>query len=283
MGIIISIEKNTCTGNYSINSGGSCFSTLFLLLVCGSTITAQPKPGSVVFNGEFGAAIVWDGFALQEKQLSKLFGFGIIIDSAGRYIDSGGLEYFHPEFGPAADIAVYVFPWMAVGAGYSYGWVEQFMKTHRRIKDNPGGRRLCSSHRIRGQLIYSVCLKNLDVIDIIGVPFFIFGSLTRLPLSLTLYKDIADAESFALLQEIHEPVSFTGYGVEIRIRGRHFLNKYVYFHGSFYCRVEKMRTEKDPFGEFLSNTPQGSCGLTLGAGFMLGGNKLMKERSDNEE
>ena len=244
-------------------------------------VLAQPQRGSVVIGGEFGGSIVWDGFALQEKEISEGIDFGLsVIDSVGQVMESGGLAYYHWDFGPAADIAVYVHPHIAIGAGYCYGWVDQFVNVHHTLKDNPGGRRLCSTHQFRGQLFYSINLKNYDVIDIVGVPFYTFGTLTRIPLALKIYGDDLNADDLAVLRGMHEPVAFKGYGAEIRIRGRHFLNKYLFAHGSFYGRIEKTRTEDDPFEGDVTTAPQGSCGVTLGLGLMLGGNS---EKPENTE
>jgi hypothetical protein len=248
------------------------FMPIIIILLSISMLSSQPRRGSVVFNGEFGGSIVWDGFALQEKQLAERMELGMIIDSEGIAVDSGILKYRHWEFGPMVDVTVYILPCLAIGAGYGYGWVDQFFSTHHRLKKGSGGRRLCTSHQLRGQVMYSICLENYDMVDIIGVPFYTFGTVTRVPLPMKIYRNLMPPEAYAFFQELHEPVSYRGFGFEVRVRGRHFLNNYLFAQGSFYGRIQRTDTRKDPLDEFVSTTPQGSFGVTLGLGAMLGGN-----------
>jgi len=256
---------------------GYWFFPLLVLFAFRPVIAVQPRPGSLVVAGEFETGVVWDGLALQEKELARSLEFGIIVDSAGNQVYNGDLKYRHGEFGPSADIAVYVFPRLAIGAGYGYGWVDQFVNVNHRLKNNPGGSRLCSSHMVRGRFVGSIIISNTDEIDLVGIPFYIFGSVTRVPLPLEIYKDIADAQAMTFLKEIHKPIDFKGYGFEMMVCGRHFLNKYIFIHGSIYSRVKKIRTGKDLFEHLLCNAPQGSFGLKLGLGFMLRGNDLEVE------
>jgi hypothetical protein len=242
----------------------------FILLLFFPSVFAKPKVGAIGIDAEFGTGIVWDGYALQEKQISEAFGFGITVDSAGYRIDSHRLRYHHWAFNPAADISVYVHPWVALGAGYQYRWIDQRIDTPHRLENNPGGRRLCSAHTARFLALCSIPLNEKDAVDIMTIPFYTVGSLTRIPLALNMYTDLVDRETLDFLEEIHDPVSFKGYGFELRVRGRHFLNKYLFAHGSFQCQVQKTNTEKDPFGEDLLDTPQGNFGLTLGLGIMFG-------------
>lgn len=255
----------------------------FIPLVLFSSIFAKPKVGAVCVAGEFGTGIVWDGYALQEKQLSESFQFGITIDSAGYIIDSHGLKYHHWSFSPAVDLSVYVHPWIAVGAGYQYGWIDQRIDTPHRLENNPGGRRLCATHTARFLALCSIPLNEKDAIDIIAIPFYTAGSLTRIPLALKIYSDLFDRETLAFLETIHKPVSFNGYGFEFKVRGRHFLNKYLFAHGSFQCQVQRTRTAKDPLAEDLLDTPQGNFGLTLGLGIMFGNEIPEKKSSENEK
>ena len=243
---------------------------IFILLFLFSTIIAKPKLGTVSINSEFGAGVVWDGFALQEKQLSESFDFGIIIDSAGLIVDSSDLAYYHWSFTPAADIAVYLHPWIALGAGYQYGWIDQHLNTPHRLKNNPGGRRLCSSHTIRLLALCSIPLNDKDALDIISIPFYTSGSLTRIPLSLKVYENLADQQVLDLLEDVNKPVDFAGYGFELRVRGRHFLNRYLFAHGSFQCQVRMLHTEDDPLVDFVKETPQGNFGVAIGLGVMIG-------------
>jgi len=265
--------KNVCSSRYP----GKYFPISFILVFLISTVVAKPKFGAVSIDGEFGAGIVWDGYALQEKQLSEEFDFGIFIDSEGVYIDSSGLEYYHWLFTPATDITVYIHPWIALGAGYQYGWIDQHLNTPHRLKNNPGGRRLCSSHTIRLLALCSIPLNEKDAIDIISIPFYTFGSVTRIPLPLKIYEGLFDPQSLAMLEEIHEPVNFSGYGFELRVRGRHFLNRFLFAHGSVQIQVQNTHTEDDPLVDFVKETPQGSFGLTLGLGIMFGNEITKKE------
>lgn len=254
----------------SSRHSGNCLQLSIVLLFIFSSVTAKPRVGAVSIDAEFGVGIVWDGYAHQEKQLSEAFEFGIVIDSGGQYIDSSGLEYYHWRFTPATDIAVFIHPWIALGAGYQYGWIDQRINTPHRLENNPGGRRLCSSHTIRFLALCSPPLNEKDAIDIISIPFYTSGSLTRIPLSLKIYENYFNPQSLALLEEIHEPVSFKGFGFELQVRGRHFLNNYLFAHASFQCQVQKTHTEKDPLVDVVNTTPQGNFGLTLGLGIMFG-------------
>ncbi|MBN1759102.1 MAG: hypothetical protein JW863_12330 [Chitinispirillaceae bacterium] len=246
---------------------------LLILLLFGMNASAAmlPRRGTFLFDSDFSGAIVWDGFGLQEKEIAELFGFGITVDSSGTIVESGGLRYFHIEFGPAGAVAMYLSRFLAIGGGYRYGWVSQFIRTNHRVENNPGGRRLLSWHQIRGQLIGSVPLANGDGIDIIGIPFYTFGTITRVPLAVKIYEDVTTAEVQDLIEELHEPVDYRGYGFELRIRGRHFITDHFYLHGSFQGNVQKTWTEDDLMEEFVGNAPQGSFGVLLGMGLMFGG------------
>ena len=256
------------------HSGASGVYLLMLLVIfSGMNVSAAmlPRRWAFVINSDFSGSIVWDGFAHQEKQIAEGVGFGLSVDSSGTIVESGGLRYFHVAFGPVGDVAVYLHRFVAVGVGYRYGWISQFVRTDHRIEDNPGGKRLCSGHQIRGQVVGSIPLKNGDGIDIIGIPYFTFGTLTRVPLALKIYEDIMTAREQEMLEELNEPVDYRGYGFELRIRGRHFITDQLYFQGSFLGTVQKTRTENDPLEEDVSNTSQGSFGLAFGLGFMFGG------------
>lgn len=242
-----------------------------LLLFCVSAIIAQPHPGTIVVNSDYGAAIAWDGFGLQEKQLSEMYEFSVIVDSEEILIDTCILKYRHIVFGPTVDIGVYVHSKIALGAGYAYQYTTQFLKVPHRLKNNPGGYNVSSSHHLRGAIIWTPYQKCFDEVDVIGVPYYLFGVLTRMPLVLEWYKDVMPLEAYEIIDEIHKSVSYMGYGFEIRARGRHFLNNLLFVNGSIYIRVQKMIIKNDPFEEYLSSSPQGGFGLGLGMGVMIGG------------
>ena len=251
----------------------------FTVLVTTTILSAQPKRGTVVINGEFGAAFVWDGFCLQEKEISDMFEFGMTVDSLGYQVYNGRLNYRHFQFGPLVDAAVYFHPHFACGAGYGYQWIDQFVRYRSSLENSPGGHRLSSSHQLRGLFLCTINLKDFDEFDIIGIPFYVFGNVTRIPLAKYVYYDKTTAEGREFLNALNEPVTFKGYGIEIRVRFRHLFNNWFYIHGSVHSRVQKFTTEKDPLVDDVSTTPQGSAGLTVGLGIMIGGKAREKKPS----